>query len=447
MTEKNNVIKKKDFEKYSILLPFVAAYGKRRKQYLCAELEKVHPCFSDEFCFDSSVKKITRKGLSADVFVMNKATLAEYEQKRHLNGTGFVIENGRKFKRLFVNDKWKGAVAGVIACVFVTGGGLLCGAMFGVTARTNLINIEEKADSNEACISLTKSEGEFSDFSDYVGENDLFNNSSNDPSNNPSKKTSFLWKDFLDVVNDADGKITFVEWSIDGFSENLKASIKSVFPESLLSLNIWKKNLKNDSVIYEKGVPFMQLDYSKKISTVAQSELMPCKMSDSEFTKTIRDTLKSFGAELRQENAPPYHIEFSLPYKTDRRKLFYMLDEIIRNDNRAVTFFSTGTINKSNSTANADFRAALSIQPVSDFSGRITSGFNLKYFSDYDLMQGVEIIENPVLKIQVNNTKNLNSEILGEKIGEIKTSGNTIIFYKNAEGKMVKKIQKMEVLK
>ena len=428
MTEKNNVIKKKDFEKYSILLPFVAAYGKHRKQYLCAELEKVHPCFSDEFCFDSSVKKITRKGFSTDVFVMNKATLAEYEQKRHLNGTGFVIENGRKFKRLFVNDKWKGAVAGVIACVFVTGVGLLCGAMSGVTARTNLTNIEEKADRNETRISLTKSEGEFSDFSDYMGENDLFNN----PSNDPSKKTSFLWKDFLDVVNDADGKITFVEWSIDGFSENLKASVKSVFPESLLSLNIWKKNLKNDSVIYEKGIPFMQLDYSKKISTVAQSELMPCKMSDSEFTKTIRDTLKSFGAELRQENAPPYHIEFSLPYKTDRRKLFYMLDEIIRNDNRAVTFFSTGMLDKVNSTANADFRAALSIQPVSDFSGRITSGFNLKYFSDYDLMQGVEIIENPVLKIQVNNTKNLNSEILGEKIGEIK---------------MVKKIQEMEVLK
>ena len=55
------IIQKKDFESYEIILPFSAIAGKRRRQYLCSELEKMHPCFSDEFAFDNAVKKNQQK--------------------------------------------------------------------------------------------------------------------------------------------------------------------------------------------------------------------------------------------------------------------------------------------------------------------------------------------------------------------------------------------------
>ena len=32
--QKTNILRKNDFEKYEVLLPFSAALGKRRKQYL-----------------------------------------------------------------------------------------------------------------------------------------------------------------------------------------------------------------------------------------------------------------------------------------------------------------------------------------------------------------------------------------------------------------------------
>ncbi len=112
------IIQKKDFESYEIILPFSAIAGKRRKQYLCSELEKMHPCFSDEFAFDSAVKKISRKGLCAEVVVMNKYRLAEYEDKRRFSGKGFRLElnpektgkTGKKAlflrRRFFIDKKW-----------------------------------------------------------------------------------------------------------------------------------------------------------------------------------------------------------------------------------------------------------------------------------------------------------------------------------------------------
>ena len=108
----NNVIRKNDYEKYEIIIPFLSAAGKRRKQFLNNELEKLHPCFSDEFAFDSKIAKIKRNGFCSDVYVVNKYKLAEYERKRSLSGTGLFVEKGENKKlwqkrRLFVEKKWK----------------------------------------------------------------------------------------------------------------------------------------------------------------------------------------------------------------------------------------------------------------------------------------------------------------------------------------------------
>ena len=49
MYGKNCAVKKSDYENYSINLPFKFLLGKRRKKFIFKELEKLHPCFSDEY--------------------------------------------------------------------------------------------------------------------------------------------------------------------------------------------------------------------------------------------------------------------------------------------------------------------------------------------------------------------------------------------------------------
>ena len=77
MNQKDNVLRKKDFEEYEVILPFSSMFGKRKKQFICSELEKMHPCFSDEFTFDNDLKGLRRNGLFEKIFVIRKNKLAE----------------------------------------------------------------------------------------------------------------------------------------------------------------------------------------------------------------------------------------------------------------------------------------------------------------------------------------------------------------------------------
>ena len=129
--QKSNVIKKNDFEKYELEIPFISMAGKKHRQFVCSELEKRHPCFSDEFAFDSVVKRISRKGLSEDVYVVNKYKLAEYENRRSFPGIGFYLENLKHRHRLFIERKWKLTFWSLIAALSIGLSGGLAGKVAG----------------------------------------------------------------------------------------------------------------------------------------------------------------------------------------------------------------------------------------------------------------------------------------------------------------------------
>lgn len=48
-----NVVRKNEYDRYLIPMPFSKLLGERKKKYIFSELEKRHPCFSNKFCFDS----------------------------------------------------------------------------------------------------------------------------------------------------------------------------------------------------------------------------------------------------------------------------------------------------------------------------------------------------------------------------------------------------------
>ena len=85
---KNNVVRKNDYELYLMNIPWTLL-GKKRKQYIRRELEKVHPCFGEQYSFDS--KTCIRKGkIQTLIAVMDKVKILEYRKNKrsglHLEG-------------------------------------------------------------------------------------------------------------------------------------------------------------------------------------------------------------------------------------------------------------------------------------------------------------------------------------------------------------------------
>ena len=72
------VVKESDYETYWINIPFRCFLGKQKNKYLYGELEKRHPCFSDDYFFCSKIFLKNRK-LKSKVFVMEKMKIAEYK--------------------------------------------------------------------------------------------------------------------------------------------------------------------------------------------------------------------------------------------------------------------------------------------------------------------------------------------------------------------------------
>ncbi len=116
---KKEYVKRDDYELYSFPMPFLLK-SSRRKNYIAKKLEQLHPCFSDDCCYDT--KYSLKKGkLMAAVAVMDKVKLAEYKSggKKHIP-LKFGDENKLRF---FNSDK----ILNIFLAVFIS---LLAGIFF-----------------------------------------------------------------------------------------------------------------------------------------------------------------------------------------------------------------------------------------------------------------------------------------------------------------------------
>lgn len=412
MNQKTNVIKKNDYEKYEILIPFSNVAGKKEKQYLCAELEKRHPCFSDEYEFDKVLKRITKKGLYSDVLVINKHKLAEYEGKRTFAGTGFFVdeekkENGVRLKhRFFITAKWKLTRWSIIAILSVIITGVLSGIYAGSSSRI--------AKNNQSSIASSTTASEIT-LSEIIPE-----------VNNLSEKKCV--QDLFEIISTSNGKISSFEWSMNGYIQHLKVNISRVFPEQLLD---YEKYIE-DSVIYENGAPRFTIDFSSRIEQIDlfTSTEAPV-LTNSDFNKEIRNVILKYGGELKVEKAPPYHIEYVCHEENQQQLLFRELAEIIRTDNRTATEI---LITKCGLN---ELRVGLTVEVLPFFTDVFDLeeiAENLHLFID-EKKSNFNTHYSPQNKTEKRTDKNV-------IIGEIKRPDNsTIIFYKDSEGKIRQSIQ------
>lgn len=412
MSLKNNVIKRRDFERYEIIVPFSSLVGRRRKSFLSSELEKRHPCFSDEFAFDSKVKGLSRKGVCSDVLVMNKIMLAEYERKRHRPGFGFLIESESGKAKLFshpyfVESKYKLSLASFLGIIIVCFTGLLSGRLFrSVYNRVSISSSSQIEESESSVISESQ---------DYIR-------------NAPEY--------FFKSVLEAGGKLLDFEYKTEGLAQRFSASVKSVFPESL---EAFLDHEHRESVIYEEGLPLMKVTYSWRTAPAADVDEGRGMMANSDFNKALRDAVFENGAVLKEETAPPYHIAFSC--KKESKQLFQDLSKMIADDGRTVTSLNV------HSADNNELQVGITIEclPIEGFDLSLISECLALFTNSSSKEMNKQDVPAALMKTNDVKVSNPINVIQDKVVGVIKRPDNSsIVFYKDSDGKLKTLIKQKE---
>ncbi len=440
MNQKTNIIKKQDFERYEILLPFSAFAGKRRRQFLCSELEKMHPCFSDEYSFDSVIKKICKNGIKTDVLVMSKFKLAEYEGRRRFAGRGFVVDKksepfGRYF---FMSPACKGFSGGLVFCLLLSLTGIICGTFVGLKKTDNSSSFENAGNSI-----AKESEVIQKDANSFVDKN----------SGNQNEDTC-LYNPFFDAVYKADGSIDFFEWEITGFVEKINASVCGVFPECFDFIKESRQSGNYDNrgkpmgltVSYENRKPSISLSYSMNHSGVINASLEGENLnqfiegfSHEKTVKELREIFFQPDILLLQEKTSPLYFEIECQsIDSAARCLSEVKKQLDFVGWNVGAFFVRQNDNKKQS-----LRIGISIEET-----YIPVKFDLEKVSEKLSLFVKPQTENPAVSnaLYIPQKKQNKTHGNEKKLGEIKRADNSIvIFYKNTDGKIEKRIETMEV--
>lgn len=411
---KNNVfIKRADYEKYQLVLPYRFLFGRKKQRFIYSELEKMHPCFSDEFCFDSAIKGFSKKGALSDVMVIHKYTLAEYEAKRPLSGslinktsgTGFLAESNNNH-RFFIAEKMKTlSTVGFIALAFVvlfSAIGCVYKIEHDIKEKTNILTDDlAEASENETV------EPAISDESAVL-------------SNSPGISEKFFYE-----IKAAEGRILSFKWKLEGFEEILEAKVKGVFPEQLTCVNM-------SSVNYEKEIPVIQISgIQKKIVYAGKHEVI----ERQGFYQKLREDLIKNSAVIREEKLNPYSICFSCK-KNVMQSALSALACCFREFEKQISFVEIRE-------SGEDLYEMTAGELTADIGG-INSVLVLEMLAEnVNLFGDQKKIFVPAKRSSEKKSDIKKNELVEKsgalKIGEIKSSdGKIISFYKSSEGKILK---------
>lgn len=414
MSEKNTagenriVIKKNDYEKYQLVLPYSCLAGRKRQLFIYSELEKLHPCFSDEFSFDTKLKSFSKKGISSEVMVIHKYKLAEYEARRVSSekmidracGTGFLAESCKR-QRFFVDKKVKRRLCLGLSLI------LLFFLFTSLVIGTKI----EKGNEGES-FSLSAAASDTDVYEDFVEES--------------GEELTALGQSFFADVKGAGGRILSFHWSFDGFTEELSARVKGVYPEDFTGVGAM-------SVNYEKAVPLLQVSGSRKNHFYKLQNISAT--SDGLYQK-LRKILADNEALILEEKLNPYKITFSCKREL-MQNIFFALDEAFNQSERLISLVDIKT--KEDGFFDIEIGALTAACKDKVKVGEVISlnvlAENWESFGENLLIKSSSVKENKNLI-----PKNLpQKKTDGVKIGEIKSSeGKIISFYKSSDGKIKK---------
>ena len=414
MELRRNVISKKDYERYSVRMPFRVFLSRpgSRKRFLFGELEKLHPCFSDECTFDSKLK-LGKKGLVSDVVVMNSLKLSEY--KTRFLGKRLFLE-GNPEKCVFGKNRIRN-----------TPGLVVCAAIVGVVISLLLLAVAHWEPAGR-CKAASAVEG------DAVGEGGA------------ARLPGELTELFLSAVEGDSAFLSELEWKCDGLNESFFASVAYIHPDRLINSG----NFEFSAVKYKENLPFFTAKGKCRVRRrkMNKTELVwsngkpGCFDADQEVFAALRKIICGAGAELMEEKFNPWKIRFVLKNATldKTESLISDMAEYILKMGIAIKRLA---IRKGGFD---DFE--LEIETASDLEPFM--GVNLSILEKRFRLFGLKNQREKVQSYQIdvgkkNQGRAVNNTVQPElrKIGEIRhKDGSFVVYFKNQQGKIVSEIRK-----
>lgn len=383
--KRTNLRKTTDYETYEILFPFRSCFGKEKHRFLYSELEKIHPCFSDDYSVDVSLKRITKNGVLLNTSVIHKCLLSKYEKH---------IFSGRKNITLLLVI--------ILMCI--------------VLSVVLITRLKSKSDMSGATVeSLFYLENQGESVMDF------------------SENRANSLRQFFEALSDGGAKITSLNWASDGLWENLSVNVQNIFPEKLQIQGEYKINF--SEISYENQLPKMGVSLSVRCSGCMSSKEESDNQLQSEFSFELRELLIQNQAKIQTEFIEPYSIVFEVElFKFD----FDAIKKLFCDFDVGVNVLTLNQIQNG--------RFVIKIGTENRFS--FSDGINLDLICDYlDLFINEPVIHENVSKPELiskpestlknpDQSENLNLK----KIGQIKNPDGIITeFYKAPDGKLIRK--------
>ena len=308
----------------------------------------------------------------------------------------------------FIDKKFAVTIWMTAVCLLVAAGGLLSGVLAGKLTKQKIEEI------NAAKINGAPVQSQISE--------------------NIMDKEPLEGELLIEKVAAASGKITSFEWSIDGFTEKLNACVEGVYPENL------ENSLTPQTVTYVNGIPKLTISFIKSLNASAM-KTVSSDTNETAFNVQIRNLIRENGAEIKEERTAPYRCLFSCNSKDGAGELFRKLSQFVEDNQKQISFIRlTPQISQTSRTSQSSqisqpFQASLLVElsvesiPVRGFDLELISGNLNLFFEEKNINQKASV---KTMAVQIAAT---------QKIGEIKRPDNSIVvFYKNKEGKMEKKL-------
>ena len=272
-----------DYDFYSFDYPLrqVGFAKDKRNQFICSELEKRHPCFSDDCCFDYKLR-LNKKKLKADVVVMQKFRLAEYKSQ----GKKIYIPEGKMTAFNSHIKLWAFVVSVfllLILCVFA-----------GIRGRKSVND-----NLSTAAVAVTEQ--------------------------NSTEEIQIQTFELVELAKTLGGTVDSFFWETDGFTEKITLSTQRIYPEQILPVF---PQAKFSSLTFDSFVPRLTVQLTTRVNNgICADQNFHLTEFMSGFRSFLSQEIK--GAFIMEETVKPHSIKFSLrqDLKSGTEKVLGILDE------------------------------------------------------------------------------------------------------------------------
>jgi len=384
----------KDYDFYIIPFPLKAFKKGQKNKYIYSELGKLHPCFSEDCCFDSRLR-LESSGFKAEVVVMLKSRLADYKSRNK----DIYIEERKHFPFFRAHKSYKTIRLSIVLCLILTIFFILFSALENKkTEKREGVKDQFLAEENEAHKAYESNE-----------------------------IASFLW-----TLWGLGGRITSFEWKTDGFTSHARTEVKNIYPEEVAKTF---PNAKCSSLVFQNKEPLLTVELEEK--NFIETRPLPCDYTACK--KEVRNLILSQGAKIIEESVNPYSIalEFSTVKKdlalTSIKKLLqYLLDNKL-----SLSSFSLITSKETLLLGLSFSEVELSL--FEKLGQRLCKILDLFFESSSRPEEENKAAKNLVKNLNTITSKRTLQKKENNKLGQlIREDGSVLSFYKDKNGKINK---------